>query len=81
MSSVSIPESVTSIGRDAFYGCNNLSIINGAVDSYAHIYAVENGYRFKNNGELILGDVDEDGEITLNDVNLILKAALNIIQL
>ena len=45
---VVIPESVTSMGYRAFYGCNYLKLtIYGSRGSYAELYATENNINFK----------------------------------
>ncbi len=41
LTSIEIPESVTEIGEDAFYGCDSLTLIVEK-DSYAAQYAKEN---------------------------------------
>lgn len=48
LKSIVIPKSVKSIGKDAFYGVDNL-IIYGKKGSYAETYAEENNIKFKVN--------------------------------
>ena len=45
LSNVTIPSSVTTIGEDAFEGCDNLTI-HGKAGSYAERYARENSIPF-----------------------------------
>ncbi|MBR1457881.1 MAG: leucine-rich repeat protein, partial [Oscillospiraceae bacterium] len=78
LTSVTIPESVTSIGNAAFSEYNDLTI-HGYDGSTAQAYAEEYGYTFISLGEApaagLLGDVDNSGEINSVDASLVLVAA------
>ena len=68
LSSITIPESVTSIGTDAFYRCDNLTIY-GYAGSYAETYASENEIPFVAISlNLDNGDVDGDGKTNVSDI-------------
>ncbi|MGN0554425.1 MAG: leucine-rich repeat protein [Candidatus Fimenecus sp.] len=74
--SITIPDSVTEIGEDAFSGCTLLTTIYGYTDSYAETYANENGYTFValssgNKG----GDINGDDKINAVDARFVLQAA------
>lgn len=101
LTSIIIPNSVTSIGDEAFSGCDNL-LIRCQENSVAHKYAVGNGIEFsfaepteaptmspepksnaesekKETPELVSGDLDGDGTVTLADVAAVFGAALESI--
>ena len=68
LTSVTIPNSVTSIDYDAFDGCDNL-VMTVFEGSFAHKYAVENNIKFKLI-ETVTGDPNGDGVIGLDDAIL-----------
>ncbi len=71
---VKIPASVTEIGEGAFTGCHENLQIDAPKDSYAYLYAVENGLLT----EVVMGDVTGDGKVTAIDARQILQyVALN----
>lgn len=68
---VVIPKSVKSISANAFNKCSNLTIY-GYSKSYAESYAEENGINFVSlDKKVLLGDVNLDGKIDVNDVTLL----------
>ena len=67
LTEITIPDSVTSIEKSAFSGCNNLTIY-GYARSYAQKYAAENNIRFALIGGLLRGDVDGSGGIDSTDI-------------
>lgn len=62
---VYIPQSVTKIDIDAFSG--KTSVIYGCGGTYAEAFAEEYGFTFVDLNNIMLGDMDFDGEITSND--------------
>lgn len=84
LTEVVIPNSVTSIGSSAFKGCSEALTIKGQTGSYVEEYAKENNLRFVAlNGEpvtsdIVKGDADGDKDVTLADVQLVLRAVLRI---
>ena len=71
MTGITIPDSVTSIGANAFEFCNDLTII-GYAGSYAEAYAKENEIEFKvieaEQKSAAAGDINGDGKVNLKDV-------------
>lgn len=72
-----IPDSVTQIDKDAFYGCPDNLVIHCDKGSYAETFAKENGIGFDYNTDdptaIKYGDVNGDGNIDMLDVLLIRK--------
>ncbi|MCD7773605.1 MAG: leucine-rich repeat protein, partial [Ruminococcus sp.] len=66
LTSVTIPETVTSIAANAFEGCDNL-VIYCYSGSYAEQYAIENDIEYV---LISMGDINSDGKITTADVGL-----------
>ena len=80
LSGVRIPSSVTGIGEDAFYGCSDLTIY-GKAGSYAAEYSRANQLKFFEVDEVIVGDVNLDGQIDVIDVTAIQKHLAGLIHL
>ncbi len=73
LQSITIPESVTQIGFYAF-NPDYLSVIYGFEGSDAEYYANRNNIKFEVTGvRALLGDVNIDGVVDVNDVTLIQK--------
>ncbi len=62
---VYISPSVTQIDIDAFSG--KTSVIFGYGGSYAQTFASQNGFTFVDMDNILLGDMDFDGDLTSND--------------
>lgn len=62
---VYLPESVECIDIDAFSG--KTSVIYGFGGSYAESFANENGFKFVDLNDIMLGDMDFDGTLSPND--------------
>ena len=83
LTGITIPSSVTSIGDDAFCGCDKLTIYgekNSAAESYAETY----GIAFVALGESAhgkVGDTNGDGKVTVADATQIQKHLANILKL
>ena len=76
LTSITIPDSVTSIGKSAFAGCTSLTIY-GYAGSYAESYAKENDIPFKvieKTAETKPGDLNGDNSVNLKDVVLLRRA-------
>lgn len=65
-----IGRNVDSISNTAFQGSRN-TVIHCYYDSYAHNYAKENNIPFVLLDGAVLGDVDRDGFVSINDVTAI----------
>lgn len=66
-----IPKSVKNISDNAFKNCNKLTIY-GYTNSYAESFAKENSIDFVAiDKKIILGDVNLDGKVDVNDVTLV----------
>lgn len=65
-----IPQSVTRIADSTFHNDSNLTL-GVYYDSYAFNYAKDNSVPYKLLDGVKLGDVDKDGEITINDATFI----------
>ena len=73
LTSVTIPNSVTSIGEGAFRGRNNLTI-RCYENSAAHNYAIENNIPYTLiNGDVTIGDANGDGRINNKDLGLLMQ--------
>jgi len=72
--SLTVPSSVTEIGKDVFASCSYLKLFV-KVGSRAHIYAKETYVPF-NLYDYTVGDVDCDGELTNADITLAVRAAV-----
>ena len=72
LESVSIPDSVMSIGGTAFFDCPNITIY-GNTGSYAETYAAENDISFEvlNEPADLPGDVNGDGVVNNKDLGLL----------
>ena len=77
ITSVTIPKTIDTISNIAFKSCPDL-MINGYEGSYAQIYAEKNNFIFNILEEIILGDVNGDGKIDIDDVTLIQKYIANM---
>ena len=83
LESITIPSSVTSIGDDAFCGCDKLTIY-GEKDSAAESYAKMFGIAFVALGESAhgkVGDTNGDGKVNVTDATQIQKHLANILKL
>lgn len=83
LTGITIPSSVTSIGDDAFCGCDKLTIY-GEKDSAAESYAKMFGIAFVALGESAhgkVGDTNGDGKVTVADATQIQKHLANILKL
>lgn len=67
---VEIPDSVTTIADTSFEGCDNLVIICSA-NSYAAEYAASKGIDFITTDDFVLGDVNDDNNVSIRDVTFI----------
>ena len=67
LESIVIPEEIKYISNSAFLGCEKLTIY-GYKDSYAETYAKKNDIQFI--AFYVKGDIDLDGEVTIQDVTL-----------
>lgn len=95
LTSVTIPDSVTIIENYAFgycvigegygergYGKSDNFTITGYEGTAAETYAKENGFKFiALEPEIVHGDVDGNGKVTLVDAINIQKSALNMLEL
>lgn len=73
LKSVNIPKSVGYIGADAFEFCKKLTI-KCYENSYAQDYAEENGIKYLLiDEERLVGDINNDGKIDVNDVTELQK--------
>lgn len=73
LKSVNIPKSVGYIGADAFGFCEKLTI-KCYENSYAQYYAEENGIKYLLiDEERLVGDINNDGKIDVNDVTELQK--------
>ena len=64
---IKIPPTVTNIADDAIGGIGRKSIIYGEKDSAAETFANACGAEFIEIGDIVYGDVDSDGVVTLSD--------------
>lgn len=83
LTGITIPSSVTSIGDDAFCGCDKLTIY-GEKDSAAESYAKMFGIAFVALGESAhgkVGDTNGDGKVNVTDATQIQKHLANILKL
>ena len=81
LTGITIPSSVTSIGDDAFCGCDKLTIY-GEKDSAAESYAKMFGIAFVALGESghgKVGDTNGDGKVTVADATQIQKYLAKVI--
>ena len=79
LAGVTLPESVTFIGGRALPNRSKL-VVRVYKDSYAHRYAVENGYKYELIGVAAAkGDPDGDGEITVADALIALRVAAKLV--
>ena len=72
---VTIGEQVTEIGANNFEDIDGIVII-GIEGSYAQTYAEDNGLEFQAASPIVYGDVNGDGNVTVNDALLALQAAV-----
>lgn len=70
LNKVYIPDSVTEIADTAFNGCDNLVIICSA-NSYAAQYAQAKGITWVTPDDFIVGDVNNNGSVTIRDATYI----------
>jgi hypothetical protein len=77
LTSVTIGRGVTTIEREAFYECDNLTTISGYTNSYAEIFAQQQGLTFVSIGNLpdteatvsdLIYEVLDDGTIEIIDI-------------
>ncbi len=77
---ITLPDTITSIGDNAFANCPNAVII-GNTGSYAETYAKENDIQFRTpdaeSDEFILGDVNNDSTIDARDASAVLAEYAN----
>ena len=78
---ITVPKSVKEIEENAFTDIENLTI-SGVEGSYVAQYASENKIVFNAveipDDDWVHGDLDSDGKVSLQEVVIILKAALGI---
>ncbi len=65
-----IPDTVTFIGDNAFSRCPDL-VIHGKAGSYAEKYANDNNIKFVAENSVAIGDINNDGALTIVDVSLL----------
>ena len=83
ITSVTIPDSVTSIGYDAFENCNPDLVIIGSTYSTAHDFAVRKSFKFSSNGTVdpFRYELNEDGEsYTLSHCSEALQGEVEVVK-
>ena len=83
ITSVTIPDSVTSIGYDAFENCNPDLVIIGSTYSTAHDLAVRKSFKFSSNGTVdpFRYELNEDGEsYTLSHCSEALQGEVEVVK-
>lgn len=76
---IHIPDSVTKIGDDAFYGLDDVVIV--APDgSFALSFAEDNGIAYRKLYSYLRGDANGDGEIDITDATIIQRVLAEIIE-
>ena len=83
ITSVTIPDSVTSIGYDAFENCNPDLVIIGSTYSTAHNFAVRKSFKFSSNGTVdpFRYELNEDGEsYTLSHCSEALQGEVEVVK-
>ena len=82
LSDITIPESVTYMGEELFDYCSEDLIIYGKEGSVAEKYAKDHNIKFASlSSEVLMGDSDKDGRITVKDATLIQKHTAGIVTL
>lgn len=70
LSYLELPTTVTTFGNDVFLGDSSLTL-GVYFDSAAYHYAVDNGINYRLLDGALLGDVNGDGKVNINDVTAV----------
>ena len=78
LTEVHIPASVTNIYKDTFADCNKENFtLYVAEGSYAHNWAIQNGFKYTITSTVSYGDSDGNGILTASDCSYIVQKVLN----
>ena len=77
---ITIPSSVAYIPKNAFDGCDNVTIL-GKQNSYAQNFAAEHHILFKmiDADECMVGDVSGDGNVDITDATIVQQFAAEVV--
>lgn len=78
LASITIPQSISSIEAWAFSGTASGFTVYGYAGTASETFAHSFGYTFVNIS-VVLGDVDNDGAVTINDVTFVQKSVVKLV--